>query len=76
MKNAAVFFAVLLSATVCSAQAIETVTLPPAQKGGGMPLMEAFQLRKSQRTFSSRALTAQQLSNLLWQPTGQTGPKG
>jgi len=68
--------AVLLSLVNVKAQVIETVTLPPAQKTGGMPLMEAFQLRKSQRSFSSKELTTQQISNLLWSAYGINRPDG
>jgi len=68
--------AVLLSLVNVKAQVIETVTLPPAQKTGGMPLMEAFQLRKSQRSFSSKELTTQQISNLLWAAYGINRPDG
>jgi len=66
----------LLSLLNVKAQLIETVTLPPAQKTGGMPLMEAFQLRKSQRSFSSKELTIQQISNLLWAAYGINRPDG
>jgi SagB-type dehydrogenase family enzyme len=59
-----------------NAQVIETVTLPPAQKTGGMPLMEALQLRQSQRSFSSKELTSQQISNLLWAAYGINRPDG
>ena len=76
MKKTVISFVVLLSWTICSAQVIETVPLPPAQKTGGMPLMEAFQLRKSQRSFSSKELTSQQLSNLLWAAYGINRPDG
>lgn len=76
MKKTVISFVVLLSWTICSAQVIETVPLPPAQKTGGMPLMEAFQLRKSQRSFSSKELTSQQLSNLLWAAYGINRPEG
>lgn len=76
MKKAVISFVVLLSWTICSAQVIETIPLPPAQKTGGMPLMEAFQLRKSQRSFSSKELTSQQLSNLLWAAYGINRPEG
>jgi SagB-type dehydrogenase family enzyme len=58
------------------AQVIETKPLPPAQTTGGMPLMEALQLRKSQRSFSSKELTPQQLSNLLWAAYGTNRPDG
>jgi len=66
----------LLSLLNVKAQVIETLTLPPAQKTGGMPLMEAFQLRKSQRSFSSKELTTQQISNLLWSAYGINRPDG
>ena len=76
MKKAILSYVLFLSWTICSAQVIETVTLPPAQKTGGMPLMEAFQLRKSQRSFSSKELTPNQLSNLLWAAYGINRPDG
>jgi SagB-type dehydrogenase family enzyme len=76
MKKVVILFIVLLSWTICSAQVIETVPLPPAQKTGGMPVMEAFQLRKSQRSFSSKELSSQQLSNLLWAAYGINRPDG
>jgi SagB-type dehydrogenase family enzyme len=59
-----------------AAQVIETIPLVPPQKTGGMPVMEAFQLRKSQRSFSSKELTSQQLSNLLWAAYGVNRPEG
>jgi len=76
MKKTVISFIVLLGWTICSAQVIETIPLPPAQKTGGMPLMEAFQLRKSQRSFSSKELTPQQISNLLWAAYGINRPDG
>jgi SagB-type dehydrogenase family enzyme len=76
MKKTVISFVILLSWTICSAQVIETIPLPPAQKTGGMPLMEAFQLRKSQRSFSSKELTSQQLSNLLWAAYGTNRADG
>jgi len=66
----------LLSMLNVKAQVLETITLPTAQKTGGMPLMEAFQLRKSQRSFSSKELTTQQISNLLWSAYGINRPEG
>jgi len=76
MKKGILTFVVLLIWTICSAQVIENIPLPPAQKTGGMPLMEAFQLRKSQRSFSSKELTSQQISNLLWAAYGINRPDG
>lgn len=68
-----VLFSVL---TLCYAQVIETIVLPPANKTGGMPLMEALQNRQSQRSFSSKELTQQQLSDLLWAAYGINRPNG
>ena len=58
------------------AQVIETIPLVPPQKTGGMPVMEAFQLRKSQRLFSAKEITPQQLSNVLWAAYGINRPEG
>lgn len=76
MKRTVISLVVLLSFAVCSAQVIETKPLPPAQKTGGMPVMEAFQLRKSERSFSSKEITPQQLSNVLWAAYGINRPEG
>jgi len=59
-----------------SAQVIETVNLPTVQKTGGMSLMEAMQKRQSQRSFSSKELSLQQMSNLLWAAYGINRPNG
>lgn len=42
------------------------IKLPQPVKTGGMPLMEALANRKSSRDFSSKELSNQQLSDLLW----------
>jgi nitroreductase len=52
----------------CTAQS--TTKLPAPQKTGGMPMMQAFDHRKTQRNFSERELSQQQLSNLLWAASG------
>ncbi len=46
------------------------ILLPDPERTGGMPLMEALDRRASQRQFSDRELTPQQLSNLLWAAWG------
>jgi len=61
---------------MCPAQVIETIALPPASKTGGMPLMEALQKRRSQRSFSSKELTQQQMSDILWAAYGINRPDG
>jgi len=48
----------------------QDITLPEPQRHGGIPLMEAFNLRKTDRNFSSRELDEQLLSNLLWAANG------
>ena len=58
------------------AQVVETITLPDVQKTGGMSLMEALQNRQSQRSYSSKDLTLQQMSNLLWAAYGINRPNG
>lgn len=47
-----------------------TIQLPAAQTQGGLPLMQALQLRQSQREFDPAALPLQTLSNLLWAAGG------
>lgn len=75
-KSITVIFGIIMSLGICSAQVIETVNLPPVQKTGGMPLMEALQNRQSQRSFSSQELSTQQISNLLWAAYGINRPNG
>lgn len=50
---------------------MQPITLPQPQKTGGKPLMQALNERKSTRTFSSKKLSQQTLSNLLWAAFGQ-----
>ncbi len=59
-----------MTLTICTSQVIETVSLPPPQKSGGMSLLEALSLRQSGRSFSERELSPQVLSNLLWAAFG------
>ena len=48
----------------------QDIKLPAPQKTGGMPMMEAFNNRRTIRNFSDRELSQQQLSNLLWAASG------
>jgi SagB-type dehydrogenase family enzyme len=59
-----------------NAQPVETIKLPEPQKTGGMSIMEALNNRQSQRSYSSRELTQQQMSNLLWAAYGINRPNG
>ncbi|MFW5886224.1 MAG: SagB/ThcOx family dehydrogenase [Bacteroidota bacterium] len=48
----------------------EIIPLPEADKTGGMPLMEALKNRKSGRSYSAKALSDQQVANMLWSAWG------
>ena len=75
-KVISIFYVIFLGWTFCSAQVIETVILPPAQKTGGMSLLEALSKRQSQRSYSSKDITQQELSNMLWAAYGVNRPNG
>ncbi len=61
--------AVLCSAT-CAMAAAQTVSLPAAQKTGGMPVNEALAARHAERSFAQTPLKAEHLSQLLWAAWG------
>jgi len=54
----------------------ETIKLPTPKTEGGMPLMQALKERKSGREFSSRKLSPEILSSLLWAAWGINRPDG
>jgi hypothetical protein len=58
------------------AHAAQTMQLPAPDKEGGIPLMQALAERKSTKSFSDKAVTAQDLSNLLWAAWGVNRPDG
>lgn len=66
-------FAVIILLIIPSltiAQALKPIKLPAPQTEGGKPLMQALKERKSTRSFSSKELSSQVLSNLLWAAFG------
>ncbi|HTS17091.1 MAG TPA: SagB/ThcOx family dehydrogenase [Verrucomicrobiae bacterium] len=72
-------FAILLSVLACSAipgfgEEPKPIQLPPPQTEIGKPLMQALKLRQTSRSFDSRALPLQELSNLLWAADGINRP--
>jgi SagB-type dehydrogenase family enzyme len=69
-KIYAFILAIFLSGGVSFAQVLKTIKLPEVQKTGGMSLMEALQNRQSQREYSNKDLSLQQMSNLLWAAYG------
>ncbi|GAB4282788.1 MAG: hypothetical protein Kow0068_07490 [Marinilabiliales bacterium] len=52
------------------------ITLLKPDTLGGIPLMQALKERKTQRDFSDKELSLQQLSNLLWAAAGINRPSG
>ncbi|MDT3680346.1 MAG: nitroreductase family protein [Burkholderiaceae bacterium] len=56
--------------------AATTIALPPPERHGGMPLMEALGSRCSSREFASDPLPLPLLSNLLWAAWGANRPNG
>ena len=54
----------------------EAVKLPPPVKTGGMPLVEALEVRRTVRRFVSRPLSLGHISQLLWGADGTSDPRG
>jgi SagB-type dehydrogenase family enzyme len=57
------------------AQELKPIQLPPPQTEIGKPLMQALKLRQSSRSFDSKPLPRQELSNLLWAADGINRPE-
>ena len=57
-------------------EASKQIALPPPQKEGGMPLMEAISKRRSEREFARTELPLRLLSTLLWAAYGVNRPDG
>jgi SagB-type dehydrogenase family enzyme len=64
-----------LHAVPLSERAPGRVELPPPNREGGMPLMQALALRHSDREFAPAPLSRQQLSDLLWAADGINRPE-
>ena len=65
-----------LAAMPMAALAQEAHMLPNPRREAGKPLMQALQLRRSNREFSPRPLPPQVLSDLLWAAYGINRPSG
>ncbi len=75
--NAALLAGAALAAMAGLAlSAQETMPLPAPRRTGGMPLMQAFQQRRSTREFALRSLPQQVVSDLLWAAFGINRPSG
>jgi nitroreductase len=67
---------ILLTALLAGNLLAQSIELPPPQKTGGMPLMEALAKRSTSRTFATNELSSQQMSSLLWAAFGINRPDG
>jgi len=56
-------------------QDMDTLKLPSPQLTGGKPLMDLLRERKTTRAFSTKELSMQELSNLLWAGAGISRPE-
>ena len=74
LRTLCAFLLLWLYASV--AQAAQTMQLPAPDKEGGMPLMQALAERKSTKSFGDKAVSAQDVSNLLWAAWGVSRPDG
>jgi len=63
------------AATKSFAQTAQAIDLPPPVMDGGKSLMQSLKERQSIRDYSSRALSKQDLSNLLWAAWGVNRPQ-
>lgn len=70
-----VLLVVVVFLSVGHAQSPAVVQLPAPQTEIGKPLMQAFKARQSSRTFDSKAIPLQDLSNLLWAAYGINRPE-
>jgi nitroreductase len=59
-----------------NAQSLNPIKLPPPAIKGGKPIMETFQDRRSDREYSSKDLSVEDISNLLWAACGINRPDG
>jgi SagB-type dehydrogenase family enzyme len=70
------FFTLLLLMFASGVYSGEIIKLPAPKTEGGMPLMQALKERRSDREFSSRKLSPETLSSLLWAAWGINRPDG
>ena len=66
----------LVRAAPATAVADMLVELPAPQKSGGLSVLEALGVRHVERSFDSRALPLQEVSNVLWAACGVNRPDG
>lgn len=76
MRLKVFIFLIFLAAQTSSvyAEELKAITLPAPQTETGGPLMQILKERKSERTFSSREIPLQVLSDMLWAASGINRP--
>ncbi|MDR2902448.1 MAG: nitroreductase family protein [Lactobacillales bacterium] len=74
-KSVFFIFVCVLFFSLSAAAADVIIQLPDPQKTGGMPLMQAITERKSDRTFTSKKISEQTLSDLLYTAFGVSHEK-
>ena len=75
MKRKLILILLLALPVFVYAQELKPVKLPEPKTQGGMPLMQALKERKSVREFSSRELTIEVISDMLWAAAGINRPE-
>ncbi len=68
-------FTFFASISLTIAQELNPIQLPPPQIDTGKTLMQALKLRQSSRSFDSKPLPLQDISNLLWAADGINRPE-
>jgi len=68
--------ALAVISTPAAPQELAPIELPPPRREGGMPVLSAFNLRRSIRAYANRPLSPQTLSDLLWAAFGINRPSG
>jgi SagB-type dehydrogenase family enzyme len=74
-RQSVILFVIVCAFYSCIAQDTVKIKLPAPDKKGGKPLMQALNERHSSREYADKALTDQQLSDLLWAAYGINRPE-
>ncbi len=74
MKTILVTLALFIFTQIAPVRA-QNIQLPPPDKEGGIPLMQALNERGSHREFSNQEIPSQQLANLCWAAWGINRPE-
>jgi len=70
MKNLVIIFIACIVSLISVAQELQSIKLLPPQSGKGKSLMKALEERRTTREYSDRAMSLQDISNVLWAANG------